>query len=403
MNTRRALWVLTFLCGPIVPLACSSSSGPGTGGGEDSSLPDVTADGSDGGSIDQSAEAEAETSEVDAPSEASLDAPHEASEAGSADAAPDGMSGDADAAPAGPVALASDAPNARQLAVDGVDVFWIDYVAGDGGPVGRVMSVPVAGGTEATLATTSGSKPQYLAIDSANVYWSDDSGALRQVAKQGGSVTTLVSTGASAQIAANGGEVYYAVSGTSVSRVGIDAGAGQSLSTSGNPIDLVVLAGNVYWANATLGLIEYVSTSTGGTPSTLVAPDPEAGAGEFVSTTPVQNLITDGTSLYWNRSPAGSYAGAIMAVAAGGGSPSVVVNTSADTPFSIATDGSQIYYLDIGATNSLMRLPIGSSPATLTTTSVGSANIAGTSGPTIAVDGTSVYWLNPPQVMRMAK
>jgi hypothetical protein len=413
ISPRRLLALAACVPLPLVGYACSSSSSSSgaTDGGYDSSL--------DGNQSEEGGDAPvAETGPEGGPGDAS-DGSADASDASDATQAADAndsgdASGDADAGdaapeaaveagPPQPVVLATDAPNAWLLATDGTSVYWIDQMGADAGAgSGHVMSMPVDGGTEVTLATTTGRAPERLAIDANNVYWTDDASGLWQVSKSGGTATQLDGTHAALPVAASGGFVYYGVvPGAGVSKVPVDGGTVTPLATSGSPVDLVVVAGDVFWANVN-GTIEDVPAGAGGTPFTLLGPDVDAASGEFVTSTTAQNITTDGTSLYWNRHP-GAYPGAVMSLPVGGGSPQVVVNTGTDTPMSVATDGASIFYLDEGASTSLVQVPIGGSPTTLTTSDLGAAAIAGSPGPTIAVDSKSVYWLNPPQIVKIAK
>lgn len=309
-----------------------------------------------------------------------------------------------DGGPPQPVALVTDAPNATMLATDGTSAYWIDWVAGDAGQHnGRVMKVGVAGGTETTLMSTPGVTPLALAIDTNNVYWTDDSGGLSQMAKTGTMGASLQGGGVGSPVAVSGGFVFFTSStGVGVQKVPVDGGSVTTLATSGNPVDLIVVAGDVFWADAT-GHIAFVSASTGGTPMDLVGPDPEAGAGEYVSASIYQNIVTDGTSLYWPRASSG-YPGAVMSIAVGGGAPQVVANIGTNSPASVATDGTSVYFLDVGASSSLAAASVGGgSLSTITTADMSAANVSGTPGPTVAVDSTSVYWLDPPQIVKIGK
>jgi hypothetical protein len=339
-------------------------------------------------------EGDATEPEADAPS--STDA--------SADAADSTLADSGDGGPP-PVVLVSDAPNASLLATDGTSVFWIDWLAGDAGQQnGRVMKVGVDGGSETTLASTPGVVPESLAMDGTNVYWTESDGKLWQVSKVGGTAQPLVASGVATPVAASGGSVYFCPStGGGVQSVPVDGGTVITLAAAGQPVDLVVAGGSVYWADSS-GHIATVSIADGGAPTVLVSSD--AGPGEYVSNTAYQNLATDGTNLYWPRLPNGSYSGAVMSLPLGGGTPQVVLDIGTDSPQSVATDGTHVYFLDVAGTSSLVSLvpaDDGGSPATITSADMGTANITGVPGPTIAVDSTSVYWLDPPQIVKVAK
>lgn len=409
--TRTHLCLLLSLLAPFsVAVSCSSgssTSAPASDAGGDS-MPDVGADATEvmPDSASQEAGMDSSTGE-DAP--VLVDASGDVVDGSDAIAVDTGVPDSAlEAGAPQPTPVVTDAPNATALLGDGTNLYWIDSIGVDGGTVGRVMKVPVGGGMETTLATTPGVPTERLVLDGANIYFTDGANTVWQVPKLGGAAATpLITSDEFAPLGALNGTVYFGASnGISEVTVGADSGvdAGTILTTTGGPVDMVAVAGDLFWANPVAGLIQYVAAGSGGTPTTLVGPDPEAGVGEFVSATLVQNLITDGTSLYWNRAPNDTYSGAIMAVPVGGGPPSVVVNTGSDMAYSVATDGTSIYYLDLGATVSLAKVAIGSNmPSIVTAVGVSSAGILGTPGPTIAVDSTNVYWLNPPQILRIAK
>ena len=362
--------------------ACSSSSTSGS--------PD-----SDAG-LDSSAAVDSTTS-----GEAGADGGNDATES---DTGNDSGAGDAgvEAGEAGPppVALVSDAPNAWLIATDGTSVYWIDWVTTDAGTQnGRVMQVAVDGGNETPLAITPGVIPVGLAIDTGNVYWTESDSKLWQVSKSGGSPTQLQDAAVAAPLTAAGGFIYFRPAGDGgVRAVPVDGGAVTTLASTGNPVDFVVVAGGVYWAD-TAGHIAYVTIADAGVPANLVNGIP----GQYVSATIYQNLATDGTNLYWPLGP-GGITSAVMAVPLSGGTPQVLVEAGTDSPRSVATDGTRVYYLDVTGSVALVAIPVdGGTPVTITTAGLGSADISGTPGPTIAVDSTSVYWLNPPQIMRIGK
>ena len=364
--------------------ACSSSStsgSPGSDAGLDSStaVDSTTGEGGADGGNDAT---ESETGNESGAGDAG-DAGVEAGEAGPP-----------------PVVLVSDAPNAWLIATDGTSVYWIDWVTTDAGQQnGRVMQVAVDGGGETPLAITPGVIPVGLAIDTGNVYWTESDSKLWQVSKSGGTPTLLQDAAVAAPLTAAGGFVYFRPTGDSgVEAVPVDGGAVTALSATGNPVDLAVVAGGVYWADAT-GHIAYVTIADAGTPAYLVNGFP----GQYVSATIYQNLTTDGTSLYWPRGPGANPSG-VMAIPLSGGTPQPLVDAGTDSPRSVVTDGIRVYYLDVTGSVALVAIPVdGGTPVTITTAGLGSADISGTPGPTIAIDSTSVYWLNPPQIMRIAK
>jgi hypothetical protein len=79
---------------------------------------------------------------------------------------------------------------AISLAMDTESLYWVtdNPDPGGGGEVNEVMSVPIAGGALVTLASFDKTEdyPVTIALDVANVYWAEQSGALWRVSKAGG-------------------------------------------------------------------------------------------------------------------------------------------------------------------------------------------------------------------------
>jgi hypothetical protein len=76
------------------------------------------------------------------------------------------------------------------IAIDSANVYWTEY---GGAPAsGNIMKVPIAGGPSVTLAT--GDYPLAIATDGASVYWSDaDAATIMKIPVGGGTPMTLIS------------------------------------------------------------------------------------------------------------------------------------------------------------------------------------------------------------------
>jgi hypothetical protein len=377
---------------------CSSSSSndlgdAGPAGGPDAGKPDGTM-------LEGSVADDAGEGGVDASAEGS------AVDAAASDAAPE-------ASGPPPTVLASDVPNPSFLVTDGAYLYWTDFVVTDAGAsLGRVMKMPVAGGTETTLATEPGMFPAGLAVDAVSVYWVDDHGGLYAAPLAGagdaGAAVTLATGVAASSIAADGQFVYVESGlGTGVARVPVDGGAAVTLAApdaGGAPAGIAIDGVNVYWPAPAGGAILAVPKAGG--PMFTLASNAGAGAGGIVSATGYQNVASDGTEVFWNRYPGNPPAGGVMTVVIvndGGSAPSLLYDAGVATPFSVVTDGTSVYFLTAGNTPALVKASIDGGASFVLADDQFAAGITGDPGPTVAVDGTSVYWLSPPQILRIAK
>lgn len=376
-------------------VACSSddSATPpgdaGTGRPRDATTPDApsedaNADAEEGG--DAAPDADSDQSLPDAPPS---DAPNEATPA--------------------PIVLASDVPNPSLLVTDGAYVYWTDFVVTDAGQaLGRVMKVAVTGGAESTLATEPGTFPSGLAVDAVNVYWVDDHGSLFAAPLDGGAPAAgLYDAAGQNSIATDGVNVYVESNfGGGVAAVPIDGSAIVPLAAPDaglTPAGVSIDGTNVYWPAPAGGAILAVPKAGGST--FAVVTNGDAGAGAYVSATNYQNVVSDGRSVYWNHAAGGAFfGGGVLGASLAGGRVSVVFEAGAVTPFSVATDGANVYFLlTSDSAPALVKAPVDGGPATVLAANQFAAGITGDPGPTVAVDSTSVYWLAPPQILKSPK
>ena len=146
----------------------------------------------------------------------------------------------------------------------------------------------------------------------------------------------------------------------SVSECLVSLAGGQDFASA-----IAVDATNVYWATNT----ELLKISkAGGKPVVLAPTQMQAFA-----------IAVSATNVYWSV----EYAGAIMKVPVGGGTPTTFA--SATAPTGLAVDAVNVYWADYGA-NTISKKPIGGG-ATVTLASL-------TSPPQgLAVDAQNVYWV----------
>ena len=250
-----------------------------------------------------------------------------------------------------PTRLASGQHSVPGLAVNGTTVYWVDsYLSNseppDAGPDGVVRSVPVGGGTTATLA--SGQRyPGTLAVDSTGAYWTT-----------GGPCSGATACPANVMTVPLGG-------GTPVALASV---------TGSLPVSIALDAVNVYWGTGDGRLMKVAKT--GGTPTMLA----------FYQAR-IQSLAVDAASVYWTTGT-----GDIMKTPIGGGA-SVAILVSQDEMADLTIDSTSVYFTTIGyPTSNVKKMSlIGGPPTTLW---------SGAAVPeAIEVDATSVYFVTESGVL----
>ena len=141
----------------------------------------------------------------------------------------------------------------NRSAIDLTSLYWPDRSTLDDG---SIMRTDLADGS--TVAIASGqSGPGGIAVDAANVYWTNFRGSVMKLPLDGGTPIELASEAASdtgpASIAVDATHVYWTHSGGNgaVRRVRISGGKPETLAINQDwPQELVVSDGCLYWTNS---------------------------------------------------------------------------------------------------------------------------------------------------------
>jgi hypothetical protein len=285
----------------------------------------------------------------------------------------DCYTGHCNAGVCGPLTLASAQQFPMGLTTDSSNVYWVNYMGGN------VMKVPKTGGTPVQIATTITPDPRAITIDSVNVYWVTDylNGGTGDVWKApigGGTAGTRLATGQGylQGIAVDTANVYYSDSNGTVRKVPIAGGTPTALATGvSSPFGVAVDFYNVYWTSTT-GI--YKQSLTAPFATTMIQP-------VMTGSTPF-SLTIDTLRAYWGDN--GGY-GVMQGSLSGGGA--VTLKSPAGSVAGIAVDTSNVYWAG-DSTNTIAKTPIGGGTVTVL------SNVLGTQPWGIAVDGTNVYYTN---------
>jgi hypothetical protein len=268
------------------------------------------------------------------------------------------------------VAIASGLSVPSYLAVDSTNVYWTDEVGA------TVNKAPTGGGAVTTLAA-GGDSFEGLGVDATSVYWTTHT-TVSRVATAGGTPALLDPHTVNASgLALDSSSVYFFEDEGVLNRVALQGGIPGQLAVVQIPQSLAVDASNVYWT-------QYPEDGPSGVTGNVMQM-PKAGGPQTVlaSGHRLGSIAVDATSVYWvdfdgsavNRVPIG-----------GGDTVTLATGSMGDA---IVVDGVSVYYwiTDSGsAVGVLTKIPIaGGEPTTLA---------SGVQGPgAIAVDATSVYWI----------
>jgi hypothetical protein len=256
-------------------------------------------------------------------------------------------------------------------------VFWTEH-----NPGGAIKALAKSGGVITTLAGGL-EYPTNLTEDSSNLYWieydsiSRTTGALRKMSKSGGTITTLVSNLSylvnSDQLATDGSYVYW-LTVTSLSKVSVNGGTVTTLA-SGNRFGNALAIDSTYAYYFGDGNL-YKVPLAGGSATTLAT-------GVTYSMTGF-SIAVDGSNVYWTDNTNFAGSGVLNKVSLSVGTVTTLasnLNTG-----SLDIDSSKIYLFDYsGGTGYLQSIPkAGGSFTTLAT---------GLSTADSALDGSGIfYW-----------
>jgi hypothetical protein len=289
----------------------------------------------------------------------------------------------------GPPTLISTSPQtARDVASDGERVYWSTWGIGASQNDGMIVSAPARGGAASVLAKGEGTTMQ-VAVDASAVYWLNYGENLRRLAKGSAAAPTTLAAPTEPgpmAYAIDTTRAYYTTTG-GIWSVPLAGGDAVKLADAPGDVSIALDEAYVYWVERTEALLLRVS-KTGGIVEVVAS-----GTTAFSSTYSL-SLAVDGSRAYWTSTGAG----AVFAVAKGGGGSPERLLGGLQCPSTIRLDEESLFFADDS-------IACPSDPADhpqraidLVSTSGGPLSVAGNAqgglDGAFGIDANNLYWAN---------
>jgi hypothetical protein len=287
------------------------------------------------------------------------------------------------------------------IVIDQTYAYWISVNSSPN----AIMKVPLVGGSVTTLASFPAG-PSYLTpvgitVDSNNVYWTaggQSAGAIQKVPLSGGTATTYANTLAQypVGIVVDSSKIYWADYGVSAVRSMPLSGSSSptTIASNQNPSVVVIDTNNIYWNK------DYYNPLTMSNPGIMKAPLAGGTPTMLVTNDVAQTFTIDATNVYWI-----STQNSLKKIPIAGGATTTLANVlvSQQNHFIISTDGTNVYWVNDGASGGvparlIQRVSVGGGSVT-TVVNTSSTNWVGG----IALSATSIFYTQGGLVYKVSK
>ncbi len=241
------------------------------------------------------------------------------------------------------VALTPGQNNPFAVAVDSTSVYWVTY-SNNPPSYGGVFSAPVGGGAVVPLVPTGESWANAILVNGAGIFWDDyASNQIRTAGLDGSAPTTLAGSAVGVdtpqQMAIDGQYVYWSNRfAFTIQKAPLGGGGLVNLATGQDPVAVAVNSVNVYWANYSTGTIQKAPLAGGA--ASVVATSGGDGA---------WSIATDGTNVYWGVKGAttdGGAGGSIRSAPVDGTGALGTVLAQSPNPLYVTIDANCVYWAD---------------------------------------------------------